>query len=367
MHKDLHLLIVDSPDRANRLAGELRRAGYQPVFTQVANRESMVFALVEGSRWDVVLAGHKTPGFEALAALELLIEMGIEIPLVIVSKTGPDERAVEAMRLGARDFVSMNKLARLAAVVERELATSAAGPGDFREMFEASPLPLWVCDLETLKFLEVNQAAIRHYGYSRDEFLAMTIAQIRPPEDVPLLMQALERVGARVSNAGVWRHRRKDGILIQAEIHVQKLTFRGRPAEMTMIVDVSDRCRREQDMAAQARTALLCSETSMMLSQAQSLREGLQGCIEIVQRHVAATRAHIWILNEAEEVLELEAGADPVVPWVLPRFDASASANPTSGEWPRSGNRMCGARTSQRFAAPAVPNMSGWRLSPVIR
>ena len=60
-------------------------------------------------------------------------------------------------------------------------------------LFEASPMPMWVYDAETLAFLAVNDAAVRHYGYSRDEFLAMTIKDIRPPEDVPAMLARRQR------------------------------------------------------------------------------------------------------------------------------------------------------------------------------
>jgi len=310
VHKDLHLLIVEaSPHGARQLAEELKKTGYEPVFTYIADRESMARAL-DGSHWDLVLASHDTPGFGALAALELLIEKRAEIPLIVVSKSGPDERAIEAMRLGARDFVTLNHLPRLAAVVERELAGLHATPSA-RKIFDSSPMPMWVYDVESLRFLAVNPAAIRHYGYSREEFLAMTLKQIRPPEDVPRLMEALATIGPGVVDAGVWRHRKKDGTLIHCEIHIQELNYYGRPAEMTMIVDVTDRWQRQQDLAAQARVAGLVSESSMVLSWAQTLREGLQGCTEILQRQVETTCAQIWILKEAEGALEMDAGTGP--------------------------------------------------------
>lgn len=84
----------------------------------------------------------------------------------------------------------------------------------YRELFEANPLPMWVYDLDTLRFLDVNEVACQKYGYSRDEFLAMTIRDIRPPEDVAAMEQSVRLTPAQVFNSGVWRHRLKDGRLI---------------------------------------------------------------------------------------------------------------------------------------------------------
>ena len=115
----------------------------------------------------------------------------------------------------------------------------------YQLLFEANPHPMWVYDLETLAFLAVNDTAVRRYGYSREEFLGMTIKDIRPPEDVPALLENVARVGEGLDEAGVWRHRAKDGTLIEAEIVSHPLTFVGRKAELVLAQDVTDRRRME--------------------------------------------------------------------------------------------------------------------------
>jgi len=81
----------------------------------------------------------------------------------------------------------------------------------YRELFEANPHPMWVYDMQTLSFLAVNDSAVAHYGYSREEFLAMTIRDIRPPEELPKLLENFLRVKGGVDKAGVWAHCKKDG------------------------------------------------------------------------------------------------------------------------------------------------------------
>jgi PAS domain S-box-containing protein len=100
----------------------------------------------------------------------------------------------------------------------------------YRLLFENNPNPMWVYDLETLAFLAVNNAAIRHYGYTREEFLAMTIKDIRPAEHVPLLLEEVKRVSQGLSAAGVWTHRKRDGSLIDVEITGHTLIFGTRQA-----------------------------------------------------------------------------------------------------------------------------------------
>ena len=116
----------------------------------------------------------------------------------------------------------------------------------FRLLFSSNPLPMWVYDIETLAFREVNDAAVAHYGYSRDEFLAMRIADIRPPEDVPRLVQeidALRELGNRERPRGSsdsWRHRLKDGRIRSVELASQPLLFAGRQCVLVVINDVTE-------------------------------------------------------------------------------------------------------------------------------
>ena len=114
-----------------------------------------------------------------------------------------------------------------------------------RKLFDNNPHPIWVYDRETLRFLAVNTAALRQYGYSSDEFLAMTIKDIRPPEDVPLLLENVRAIHDGEESSGTWRHQRKDGTVIDVEITSYALTFGGRAAEVIVAVDVTHRKRDE--------------------------------------------------------------------------------------------------------------------------
>jgi two-component system, cell cycle sensor histidine kinase and response regulator CckA len=118
----------------------------------------------------------------------------------------------------------------------------------YRELFESNPHPMWVYDTETLRFLAVNDAAVQQYGYARDEFLAMTVADIRPPEDVPALRADVLEPAHRLQTRGVWRHRWKDGTLRDVEVAAHSQTFVGRPARLVLALDVTDRLRAEREL-----------------------------------------------------------------------------------------------------------------------
>jgi two-component system, OmpR family, phosphate regulon sensor histidine kinase PhoR len=111
----------------------------------------------------------------------------------------------------------------------------------YRLLFKANPHPMWVYDLETLRFLAVNDAAIRRYGFSRDEFLGMTVPEVSV-DDLPEGESDVTRIG---------KHRRRDGSMIDVEITSHGLSFDRRPAEMVIASDVTERVRAEEGLKTQ--------------------------------------------------------------------------------------------------------------------
>jgi PAS domain S-box-containing protein len=111
----------------------------------------------------------------------------------------------------------------------------------YRFMFDNNPQPNWIYDLETLLFQEVNEAAILHYGYSKEEFLSMTLKDIRPIEDIPLLLEDIKLSGEAYYNAGEWRHIKQNGELIYVEIISNTVVFNGRESRHALLHDITDR------------------------------------------------------------------------------------------------------------------------------
>ena len=118
----------------------------------------------------------------------------------------------------------------------------------YRLLFDANPLPMWVYDIETLGFVAVNDSAVRHYGYAREEFLAMRITDIRPPEDVAKVTVAARAPTSPEFDHGVWRHRTKAGDTILVEVVTHPITVLDRPARLTLAHDVTERKRAEREL-----------------------------------------------------------------------------------------------------------------------
>ncbi len=108
-------------------------------------------------------------------------------------------------------------------------------------LFAANPYPMWIYDCQTLRFIAVNEAAVRIYGFSREEFLGMTLLDIRPPEEAPSLLNVVSGQRNGLSNPGIWRHRRKDGSLLYAEVKAFGFGENGRKRELVLAHDVTQR------------------------------------------------------------------------------------------------------------------------------
>jgi PAS domain S-box-containing protein len=133
---------------------------------------------------------------------------------------------------------------------------------DYRLTFDNNPLSMWVYDIETLKFLAVNETAIVKYGYNRDEFLNMTIKDIRPAEDQPRLQENLADTRRKTRQvSGPWKHLKKSGELIDVEIYSHSIEFLGRPGRLVLANDISER--------EQARAQL--EQSAQILERVQSL------------------------------------------------------------------------------------------------
>jgi len=173
--------------------------------------------------------------------------------LVIIVLTGRDEEAlgVEAMASGAQDMLikgsfdtaALSRALHYAIERQRLEGGFRQSAEEHRALFENNPFPVWVYDGYTLRFLAVNEATVHEYGYSRDEFVRMTLLDIQPPEEAKKLIPAIEAGKATGLVGYEWRHRRKDGSIFDVEVNAQSINFRGRQARIVLARDITVRKR----------------------------------------------------------------------------------------------------------------------------
>ncbi|MFT3753058.1 MAG: PAS domain S-box protein [Paludibacter sp.] len=135
-------------------------------------------------------------------------------------------------------------------VTQRKLAEEALKESEekYRLLFVTNPQPMWIIDCETLDFIEVNDAAIRHYGYSKAEFLSMTALDVRPLEDIPGYLDDLEHIIGGQEFFAERRHVKKDGELIFVEIFTSTIYYKGKLANHVLINDITERKRIEDSL-----------------------------------------------------------------------------------------------------------------------
>jgi PAS domain S-box-containing protein len=195
--------------------------------------------------------------FVTLAFLAVAV---VAVTLVVARITKPiAELNTAAMALAAGDYSrrvtaerpdEIGHLGRtfnaMAAEVETTSDALRKSEESYRRLFASNPHAMWVYDAETLRFLDVNDMAMASYGYSRDEFVAMTITDIRPDTELPALLDSVAGRGAGADVSGIWKHRKRDGTVIDAEVSAHDVVLGGRPARVVLAHDVTERLQTQQ-------------------------------------------------------------------------------------------------------------------------
>ncbi|HEV2691574.1 MAG TPA: PAS domain S-box protein [Verrucomicrobiae bacterium] len=252
MNQNLRILhLEDNPADALLVRDLLEHDDLKVEIRHVGNRAEFLKALPE-KKWDVFISDYRLPDFTGLDALRIVRERYPLLPFILMSGTIGEHAAIESLKAGATDYVLKQNRDRLPSAVRRAVAEAAErelrheaqeelkrSEKQYRILFQGNPHPMWVFDMETLRLLEVNEAAVQHYGYSRDEFLKMTLTDLRVHGGDAGKFQVLEANSSGV----IWRHKRKDGTVMDMEVMWSPLAFHGKLAALTMATDVTVRRR----------------------------------------------------------------------------------------------------------------------------
>lgn len=253
------LLLEDNPNDAEIVSRLLRKTLPDHELFLVVDKANYLEALDRFTP-GIILSDNNLPQFSASEALQIVRERSLFIPFILVTGTVSDEFAANIIKSGADDYILKDRLTRLPVAIEAAIrqkrlekekiaATQKLIQSEekYRTLFFKSPMPKWIYDLETLRFLEVNEAAVQHYGYSTEEFLNMTIRDIRPMGDQDMLNADLNKIpvepGTRKSN---WRHVKKNGEHIIVETAAHSIEYGDRKARIVIINDITERIKAEE-------------------------------------------------------------------------------------------------------------------------
>ncbi len=316
MNSKLRVLIVeDRATDAELIVRELRRSGYQPEWKRVETEPDYLAQLDQG--WEIILADYSLPQFGGPRALELLQEHGLDIPLILVSGTVGEDKAVASMKAGASDHVMKDKLARLGAAVERELR-EAAGRHErkgadaelrrLRKAIAASGEAVFLTDRKGI-FTFVNPGFTALYGHAAAEVVGKFTPRLlkggaMEPEFYDRFWATLlsgQEVRAEL------RNKRKDGTLVDVATSANPiLDGDGHILGFLGIQrDITERKRNEALLAGQKRVL-------EMIGRGEALRETLTALLQVVEAQSADMPCSICLLDA--DGTHLRHGAAPSLP-----------------------------------------------------
>jgi PAS domain S-box-containing protein len=203
--------------------------------------------------------------FDAVEVLQLAAAMTEKWRLVQQSKLRTDQ--LEMLVADRTQVLRQTNDTLKTEIYRRQRTAEALSETEERYhlLFHKNPLPMWVIDLTTLAFLAVNEAAVQKYGYSAQEFAAMTVVDLHIAEEVAWITGRLSGDNARLPAAGfVVQHRKKDGTVIFAEIISKVVTFSGREAKLALANDITERKKAEDQVREQAALLDLASDAIMV-------------------------------------------------------------------------------------------------------
>lgn len=224
-------------------------------------------------KFDIILLDLSLPDKTGLDLIREVIEMSTNTPVIVLTGYANAAFGMKSLALGVSDYIFKDELTAMSlykSIIyssEREKITLALKESErqYSELFQLSPQPMWVFDIESLYFLNVNDAAIDHYGYSREEFLSMTVRDIQPAYDNYLPEPALSfsKFDNQSVLTGLFNYRKKNGKIIQVEIQGNVIQYEDKKAKIILAIDVSDRLKYIQAIEEQNKKL---SEISWMQS-----------------------------------------------------------------------------------------------------
>ncbi len=231
---------------------------------------------------DVILLDLSLPDMEGQSLLEEVMQLSGDIPIIVLTGYTNLDFAKKSLALGASDYLLKDDLSgtflfkSIIYSIERNeyLLQVKESKRRYSDLFQLSPIPMWLYDVESLRFLDVNEAAVHHYGYSKAEFAEMTIEDIRPASELPRLHEAVQISKEMESQyfEGEFIHCKKDGEMIMVEMRSNVTYVEGRKAEIVLANDVTEKHKIQQRL----HTNTYLVETRERKRISSAIHDGLQ-------------------------------------------------------------------------------------------
>jgi PAS domain S-box-containing protein len=315
-------------------------------FAERALVVALLLSLV-GALIGLVVSRKITAPLQEMTRAATALASGVDSTRVTV--TGNDELGQLATAFNAMAEKLERAHSRLAGALER-----------YRLLFDRNPFPMWVYDRQSLAFIEVNEAAVQHYGYSRDEFLAMTLGDIRPSEEIPQLLAAVAEPADGPTRVGQWKHRRKDGSIIDVEIARTDVQLQGKSASFALAHDVTNRLAAEHALAHSR--------------QRIELQLGRLNALRAIDLAILGTTDLRLLLRSVQQEVMSQLHSDAVVIYLSNPHSLTVDTSASVGFRTRAAERMrmrvgdgVSGKAARERRTIAVPDLSAIEMSDQLR
>jgi PAS domain S-box-containing protein len=247
--RSYHILIVeDNPGDYALIEDFLFEQIEAPAISRAENYNEARQLLSKGPcNFDIILLDLSLPDMQGEPLIKGITGLCDSTPVIVLTGYTDFAFGVKSLSLGVADYMLKEELTPLSlykSIIyssERKRITAdlAESEKKYSELFHLSPLPMWVYDMDNLRFLNINKAAITHYGYSRTEFLSMSLKDIEIEQQETPVDNTPDKNGTVLH--GVYQHKKKNGDIIQVDLQSNPILYRGKKANVVLANDVTER------------------------------------------------------------------------------------------------------------------------------
>jgi PAS domain S-box-containing protein len=242
------LIIEDNPGDKLLVETYLEESVLIPRITGIGSYREARDLIKENKNFDIILLDLSLPDMRGEELINAVMELAGNIPVVVLTGYSDVEFSRKSVKLGVADYLLKDELTASTLYksviysIERKRIFNELEESQkrYKDLFQLSPIPNWVYDLDTWEFLDVNEAAISAYGYSHDEFLKMKVHDLIPEEDLKEMEKHFEETLQNVPKfSGEFRHIKKNQDIIAVETSSTFLLYNGKPARMMLANDIT--------------------------------------------------------------------------------------------------------------------------------
>lgn len=297
------LVVEDNPGDSLLIEEYLTEFFEHPQIVNTPTFAEAVERFAEREDWEVILLDLSLPDKSGEELIREMTALAPGVPVIVL--TGYDDLSfsIKSLAMGISDYLMKDQLSPLILYksivygIERQRASRQLRESEkrYRDLFQLSPQPMWVLDLETCAFLDVNEAATRHYGYKREIFLAMTLSDLQKQSDTDIMMNVMRQaIGGNYHLLGEAKHVKNGGDVIYVDLVGHPLLFNGRNAELLLGTDITEKKKAGERLLA----ATVTAEDNERKRIAQDIHDGLQQTLVTAMLNIEPVTEEVQHLSE---------------------------------------------------------------------